>query len=91
VQTLLPALLDASDEFRRLWSRHDVAVRRSDTKRIVSASVGFVEVDCEVLLTPEHGQRLVVLTARPGTSAQDKLDLCSVLGTQTMDAGAGRG
>jgi hypothetical protein len=46
--------------------------------------VGLVEVDCEVLLTPDRGQSLVVLTARPGTAARERLDLLAVLGTQDM-------
>jgi hypothetical protein len=29
-------------------------------------AVGLLELDCEVLLTPEHGQRLILHTASPG-------------------------
>jgi hypothetical protein len=46
----------------------------------------MVEVDCEVLLMPDHGQNLVVLTASPGTDARERLDLLKVLGTQDMTA-----
>ena len=89
VTALLDALLAASAEFRALWGRHDVAVRRADTKRVVHPTVGLVEVDCEVFLTSEHGQRLVVLTPRAGTDARQTLELLAVLGTQQLSpAGA---
>ncbi|GLZ35677.1 DNA-binding protein [Lentzea sp. NBRC 105346] len=50
-----------SPEFARLWAAQDVAVRRSDRKRI-RHPVGLLEFDCEVLLSPEHDQRLVLHT-----------------------------
>jgi len=84
VEALVSALLRASEEFARLWGDHEVAVRRWDTKRLLHPLVGLVEVDCEVLLTPDQGQSLVVLTARPGTAARERLDLLAVLGTQDM-------
>lgn len=84
VEDLLAALLAASPEFAALWERHEVGVRRADSKRVVHPVVGVVEVDCEVLLTPEHDQSLVVLTARAGTPAAGALDLLRVLGTQEL-------
>jgi transcriptional regulator with XRE-family HTH domain len=84
VETLVAALLDASEEFRTLWAEHEVAVRRRDTKRVLNPLVGLVDVDCEVLLTPESGQSLVLLTPRPGTPARQRLELLAVLGTQAL-------
>jgi transcriptional regulator with XRE-family HTH domain len=84
VARMVRRLRTGSDEFRRLWDEHQVAVRRSDRKRFIHPSVGVVEVDCEVLLTPEHDQRLVVYSARPGTEAHNQLQLLRVIGLQDM-------
>ncbi|MGC4746634.1 transcriptional regulator [Micromonospora arborensis] len=81
---IIRALQTTSDEFTTLWQRHDVAVRRSDRKRIVHPSVGIIELDCEVLGTPRQDQRLVILTPRPGSEAVSQLQLLSVIGTQDL-------
>jgi len=82
--TLIRALQTSSDEFLTLWQQHDVAVRRSDRKRVVHPSVGTIELDCEVLGTPRQDQRLVILTPRPGSEAVSQLQLLSVIGTQDL-------
>lgn len=74
-RALVRRLLAASPEFAELWAAHDVAVRRNDTKTIVHPLVGEIELDCEVVLSPDHGQRLIVFTARPGSIAQQRLEL----------------
>jgi hypothetical protein len=79
---LVRALRAASDEFAELWERHDVAVRRSDRKRIVHPAVGVVDIDCEVLATARQDQRLLVFTPRPGTEAVGQLELLRVIGGQ---------
>jgi transcriptional regulator with XRE-family HTH domain len=73
--------------FARLWNDHEVAVRRSDTKRILHPVVGEVELDCEVLLGSEHDQRLIVYTARPGTDSYERLRLLKVVGLQDLSVG----
>ncbi|MDG6105224.1 helix-turn-helix domain-containing protein [Dactylosporangium aurantiacum] len=82
VDGLVRRLLAASPEFAALWGEHEVAVRRSDRKRIVNRQVGLVHVDCETLVTPDLGQKLLVLTPQPGTDAAEKLALLSVVGLQ---------
>src|SRR4051812_31095518 len=57
---LVAELLSRSEEFARLWDDHQVAVRRSDTKRMLHPVVGPLELDCEVLLSAGHDQRLLV-------------------------------
>jgi transcriptional regulator with XRE-family HTH domain len=84
VADLIRRLRAGSAEFARLWDEHEVAVKRSDTKRFVHPAVGTIEVDCEVLLTPEHDQRLLVYTARPGTRAHEQLQLLRVVGLQDL-------
>jgi transcriptional regulator with XRE-family HTH domain len=84
VQQLVAQLRRASPLFERLWAEHDVAVRRVDCKRILHPTVGLLELDCEVLLTPEHDQRLILHTAPPGTETAEKLELLRVVGLQRL-------
>jgi transcriptional regulator with XRE-family HTH domain len=85
--SLVRRLRARSDAFARLWDAHVVAVRRSDVKRIVHPVVGMLELDCEVLLNPEHDQRLVVYTARPGSVSHERLELLRVVGLQDLARG----
>ncbi|MEV4137309.1 helix-turn-helix transcriptional regulator [Dactylosporangium sp. NPDC049742] len=80
VDGLVHRLLAASPQFAALWGEHEVAVRRSDRKRIVNRQVGVIHMDCETLVTPDLGQKLLVLTPQPGTDAAEKLALLSVVG-----------
>ncbi|SNY08449.1 helix-turn-helix transcriptional regulator [Paractinoplanes atraurantiacus] len=83
---LVAALRAESPEFAALWDRHDVAVRRSDRKRIVHPTVGIIDIDCEVLATARQDQHLLVFTPRPGTDAAGRLDLLKVVGRQNLTA-----
>ncbi|MBM9439557.1 helix-turn-helix transcriptional regulator [Actinacidiphila bryophytorum] len=85
--SLVAELRAASDHFERLWTEHQVAVRRSDTKRFRHPVVGDMELDCEVLLSTGHDQRLIVYTARPGTEAYERLQLLRVVGLQDLTVG----
>lgn len=86
VVELVEALTAASDEFTALWTEHEVAVRRADRKRIIHPEVGMLDLLCEVLVGAGGDQFLVVLFARPGTDARDKLDLLRTIGTQDLTA-----
>jgi len=78
---LVDRLGAASADFRRLWAEHEVAVRRNDRKTIVHPRVGPLVMDCETLVTPDHGQQLLVLTpADP--EARERLELLRVLGVE---------
>ncbi|XVV11822.1 helix-turn-helix transcriptional regulator [Actinoplanes sp. CA-131856] len=81
---LVAALRAESLEFAALWDRHDVAVRRSDRKRIVHPAVGVIDIDCEVLATARQDQHLLVFTPRPGTDAAGQLALLKVVGRQNL-------
>lgn len=84
VEALVADLLTASPEFAALWAEHEVAVRRSDAKRLVHPEVGQLDMLCEQLTSAVDGSTLVVLYPRPGTDCREKLDLLSVLGTQDL-------
>ena len=86
VTALVRDLAKASAEFRALWDRHEVAVRRDDRKRVVHPGVGLLHLTCQVLLTPEEDLKMVVMFPTEGTDARDKLDLLHVIGTQQLHA-----
>ena len=85
---LADVLRRTSDEFARLWERHEVGLRWSETKRFVHPQVGRLDLYCQLLLEPDQGQSLLVFTATPGTESHQKLALLTVLGTDrfTTDA-----
>jgi MmyB-like transcription regulator ligand binding domain len=76
------ALQKASTEFAALWERHEVARRFADHKTLIHPELGPIEVDCQVLLTEDQSQALLVLTAPPRTEAYEKLQSLAVLGHQ---------
>jgi transcriptional regulator with XRE-family HTH domain len=84
VKALVRDLAKASAEFRALWDRHEVAVRRDDRKRVVHPEVGLLHLTCQVLLTPEEDLKMAVMFPTEGTDARDKLDLLHVIGTQQL-------
>ena len=84
---LVAELTAASPLFARLWEEHEVAVRRSDVKRFRHPVVGELELDCEVMLSAEHDQRLIVYTARPGSESYERLQLLRVIGLQDLTVG----
>lgn len=89
VAGLIERLRAASDDFRRLWAEHEVAVRRADRKTFTHPRVGRLTLDCETLVTPDLGQQLLVLTPADG-EAREKLELLRVLGVEEFPAGAPR-
>jgi transcriptional regulator with XRE-family HTH domain len=84
VAALVADLRAASPEFEALWAEHEVAVRRSDAKRMIHPEVGLLDLLCEVLISGVDGQTLVVLFPRPGTDARERLELLRVIGTQDL-------
>lgn len=86
VTGLIERLRAASDDFRRLWAEHEVAVRRADRKTFRHPRVGRVTMDCETLVTPDLGQQLLVLTPADA-EAREKLELLRVLGVEEFPAG----
>ncbi|XVU21393.1 helix-turn-helix transcriptional regulator [Actinoplanes sp. CA-054009] len=81
VERLVARLEAGSDEFRALWSEHEVAVRRMDRKTLTHPRVGDLVMDCETLVTPDLGQELLVLTPADAETSE-RLALLSVLGVE---------
>ncbi len=85
VRALVDALSEASAEFRSTWARQEVAVRRSTFKVLTHPEVGRLDLQCDAVLSPPSGQRLVLFRAQPGTGTAQRLDMLRVLGTQAFD------
>jgi transcriptional regulator with XRE-family HTH domain len=81
VEGLIARLEAASEDFRRLWAEHEVAVRRSDRKALHHPRVGALVLDCETLVTPDLRQQLVVLTPAD-TETRERLELLRVVGVE---------
>ncbi len=76
---LVAALERESPEFAAIWADHEVAEKSLRTKRFEHPEVGGFLLDCETLLDTETQQRLLVLTATPGTDSAEKLALLAVI------------
>ncbi|MFE7835126.1 helix-turn-helix transcriptional regulator [Streptomyces sp. NPDC057474] len=74
------ALLAGSTEFTTLWNKHEIGVRRPESKRFAHPDLGVLELQCQTLLDPGQDQILLVYTATPGTESYDKFQLLSVVG-----------
>ena len=78
------ALLPLSEEFRMLWDAHLVGVRPTQGKLFMHPELGRLELTCQTLLDPEQSHQLLVYTAVPGSESAEKLQLLSVIGTQSL-------
>jgi transcriptional regulator with XRE-family HTH domain len=94
VNRLVKNLLAASPEFGRLWTEHEVAVRRADRKTLMHPRVGPLVMDCETLVQPDQLQKLLVLSPAD-EETRERMELLRVLGIQefgtTPRSGPSRG
>jgi transcriptional regulator with XRE-family HTH domain len=86
ISQLVDDLAAHSKEFRRLWERHEVAVRSADIKEVRHPSVGLIQLRCQVVCPPQSGLRMRVLLPLDGTNAAEKLQLLQVIGAQDFPA-----
>ncbi|WP_433058811.1 helix-turn-helix transcriptional regulator [Dactylosporangium sp. CS-033363] len=69
-----------SEEFRRLWSRHEVRESVSGTKTFHIPEVGDIDLDWDTYPLPGNpGPVMLVFTAEPGTPNADRLQLLAAL------------
>ena len=85
IADLVADLLAGSEEFARIWARHEVATQQSLCQTIIHPTVGRIDTICEVLVIPERDQRVVLYTAEPGSPSEDALRLLEVIGTQSLE------
>jgi transcriptional regulator with XRE-family HTH domain len=77
-----------SDEFRRLWARHDVREKAAGMKRFVHPLVGELELGYESFAVNDApGQLLVAYHAEPGSASERALALLA--GIAAGEAGPG--
>lgn len=88
VRALVDALREASAEFRGIWQRQEVAVRRTTRKVLDHPEVGRLDLQCDVVLSPPSGQRLVLFRPQPGTETAARLEVLQVVGVQSFAAPA---
>jgi transcriptional regulator with XRE-family HTH domain len=86
VTGLVDRLRAVSADFRRLWTEHEVAVRRANRKTLLHPRVGRLVMDCETLITPDQGQQLLVFTPADAET-REQLELLRVLGLEEFPAG----
>ena len=85
VSELVRDLLAGSEQFRELWSSHDVDAQPILSKTFRHPQAGPITLNCDVLDIADRDQRLVIYTAAPGSPAEEALRLLEVIGTQRMD------
>ncbi|MBI9113775.1 helix-turn-helix domain-containing protein [Sanguibacter suaedae] len=80
VLRLVTELLDADDDFRRLWARHDVRGKTQDAKTFRHSAVGELTVGYTAFdVRGAPGQQLVTYHAAPGTVDADSLAMLGTL------------
>ncbi|QKW37523.1 helix-turn-helix domain-containing protein [Actinomadura sp. NAK00032] len=85
--SLIGELAMGSERFRRLWARADVRARAHGRKAYRHPLVGLLELHQENFALPDgSGMELLVLSAAPGSPAEDGLRLLAGLDTGSGDA-----
>ncbi|MFI8423742.1 helix-turn-helix transcriptional regulator [Streptomyces sp. NPDC085479] len=85
--SLIGELAMGSERFRRLWARADVRARTHGRKAYQHPLVGLLELHQENFALPdESGIELLVLSAPPGSPAEDGLRLLAGLGADHGNA-----
>jgi transcriptional regulator with XRE-family HTH domain len=80
----------SSEQFRRLWARHDVQVREGRPVRVHHPQVGELTLSREKLsIGGAAGQMLVVYHAEPGTGSADQLALLASLAAPAVPPAVG--
>ena len=80
--------LSVSDpDFRAWWAEHQVNSASYGTKHYQHRTVGSLTLDCDTWDSPDgSGQRLMVLTAEPGTPSYDALRILASWTTSEASA-----
>jgi transcriptional regulator with XRE-family HTH domain len=80
----LATLLQGDAGFREVWEAQEIGVRPPELKRFRHPEVGLLELNCQTLVDPDQGHRLLVYTATPGSESHEKLQLLAVVGSQRL-------
>jgi transcriptional regulator with XRE-family HTH domain len=78
LRDLIGELSTLSPEFRERWAAHDVLIRHDGIKRLQHPEVGHLELtfqDLDLPLSRRAVHNLMIYTAEPGTTSEDRLKL----------------
>lgn len=81
---LVADLLERSAEFGELWAQQQVVALSSAPKLIRHPLVGELDLQCDVVLSPATGHRLIIFRPRPGSIAHERIAFLDVLGNQNF-------
>ncbi|MFE7169254.1 helix-turn-helix transcriptional regulator [Streptomyces sp. NPDC057616] len=84
LRRMIAELRTQSERFAELWDAGVVGRLEASRKTIEHPQVGLVTLDCDLLRVEENDLHILVYSAEPGTEAAEKLELISVLGTQSL-------
>jgi transcriptional regulator with XRE-family HTH domain len=82
---LLDELRSNSADFARAWERNEVGTAAKTRKVLQHPLVGVLDCECDVVISPASGQRLVLFRGTPGTDTSERLAMLRVLGTQSLE------
>ncbi|MBM7440206.1 helix-turn-helix domain-containing protein [Streptomyces sp. HB132] len=89
LSALVGELSVKSEEFRRLWARHDVKEKSHGVKRLHHPLVGELALSFETFALPDDAeQSMVAYHAEPGSPSAEALRLLASWGTDATRAGA---
>jgi len=81
---LVSELHRASERFAALWATGGVGVQAAARKTFLHPDVGYLTLDCDVLVVQGTDLRVVTYTAVPASPDAEALALVGVLGLQTV-------
>lgn len=88
LSALVGELSVKSEEFRRLWARHDVKEKTHGVKRVQHPLVGELSLAFETFTLPDDAEQSVVAYhAEPGSASAEALQLLASWGTDATRAG----
>jgi transcriptional regulator with XRE-family HTH domain len=85
VTSLTDELRTHSADFARVWERNEVGTVAKTRKVLQHPLVGTLDCECDVVVNPASGQRLVLFRGTPGTDTSERLAMLQVLGTQRLE------
>ncbi|MEV3930017.1 helix-turn-helix transcriptional regulator [Streptomyces sp. NPDC049944] len=88
LSALVGELSVKSEDFRRLWARHDVREKSHGVKRLHHPLVGELSLSFETFTLPDDAEQSVVAYhAEPGSASAEALRLLASWGTDATRAG----
>jgi transcriptional regulator with XRE-family HTH domain len=84
LRRLIAELRASSERFATLWDAGVVGRLEVPHKTVEHPQVGLLTLDCDVLRVDGSDLHIFAYSAEPGTEAAEKLELLSVIGTQSL-------